>query len=179
MWHARLAALSLVLIAATAGCGGGEGDGTETFDRDGFGFTFEYPSSFDESADVSFASGAGDVTAEEDVAIALDESNGIILSRYELNIEVTAQNAGEVKGELDGVMSQLAGRELSGERVEVGGFPGYEYAFDLDEPPDGRSRFLILFDGRTEYAINCQSTPAQRAEVDAACQQALDTLTEE
>lgn len=175
MRRLRLAALSFALIAASTACGGGSGDGTETFEKDGFSFTFEYPGSFDETSDVSYASEAG-VEARDDVAIGLDDSNAIVVSRYDLNIEVTARNLGEVKAELDNVMSQVSGKELSGKRIEIGGFPGFEYEFDLDDPPDGRSRFLVLFDGRREYTLNCQSTPDKRDELEAACRQAFDTL---
>lgn len=175
MRRLRLAALSFVLIAASAACGGGSGDGTETFEKDGFPFTFEYPGSFDETSDISYSSEAG-VEARDDVAIGLDDSNAIVVSRYDLNIEVTARNLGEVKAELDTVMSQVSGKELSGKRIEIGGFPGFEYEFDLDDPPDGRSRFLVLFDGKREYTLNCQSTPDKRDELEAACRQAVDTL---
>jgi hypothetical protein len=171
----RLAALSLVLIAASAACGGGSSDGIETFEKDGFAFTFEYPGSFDETSDVSYSSQAG-VEARDDIAIGLDDRNAIVVSRYALNVEVTAQNLGEVKTELDNVMSQLSGKELSGKRIEIGGFPGFEYEFDLEDPPDGRSRFLVLFDGRREYTLNCQSTPDKRNELEAACRQAVDSL---
>jgi hypothetical protein len=81
-----------------------------------------------------------------------------------------------VKPEVDQVVSQAAGQELSGKEIELGGLPGYEYVFDLEDPPNARTLFLVLFHGATEYALNCQSTPPQRDEVDAACQLVMDTL---
>ena len=176
MRRARLAALSLTLIAATAACGGGGGDGTETFEEEGFPFTFEYPGSLEDVTDVSFSSTVGGA-AQDNKGVALDDDNAIVVSRYDLNVAVTAQNVEQVKAELDEVMSQASGMDVSGKQVEIGGFPGFEYTFELEEPPEGRSRFFALFDGRTEYTLNCQSTPEKRDELEAACQQAVDTLT--
>lgn len=173
---ARLAALSLALIAVTAACGGGDGDGIETFEEEGFPFTFEHPASFEKTSDVSYSSTAG-TAADDAAAVALDDRNAIAVSRYELNAEVTAENVGQVKPEIDDLISGLTGTEVSGEQVEIGGFPGFEYTFDLEDPPEGRSRFFVLFDGRNEYTLNCQSTPEKRDEIQAACQQVVDTLT--
>jgi hypothetical protein len=171
----RLAALCLVLIAATAACGGGGGDSTETFEEEGFAFTFEYPSSLEETSDVSYSSTAGGA-AEDARALGLDDRNAIVVSRYGLNVAVTAENADQVKPELDDLISGLAGTELSGKQVQIGGFPGFEYTFDLEDPPEGRSRFFVLFAGKIEYTLNCQSTPDKRDELQAACRQAVDTL---
>jgi hypothetical protein len=170
-----LAALSLTLIAATAACGGGDGDGTETFEEEGFAFTFEYPSSLEETSDVSYSSTAGGA-AEDARALGLDDRNAIVVSRYRLNVAVTAENVDQVKPEADDLISGLAGTELSGKQVQIGGFPGFEYTFDLEDPPEGRSRFFLLFDGKIEYTLNCQSTPDKRDELQAACRQAVDTL---
>ena len=175
MRRTRLAALCLVLIAATAACGGGGDDGTETFEEEGFAFTFEYPSSLEETSDVSYSSTAGGA-AEDARALGLDDRNAIVVSRYGLNVAVTAENADQVKPELDDLISGLAGTELSGKQVQIGGFPGFEYTFDLEDPPEGRSRFFVLFDGKIEYTLNCQSTPDKRDELQAACRQAVDTL---
>lgn len=175
MRRAALGALSLTLIAATAACGGGGGDGTETFEEAGYAFTFQYPGSFEETSDVSYSSTAGG-EAQDTIGVGLDDRNAIVVSRFDLNSPVTAENVAVVKAELDGVMSQVSGQELSGEQVEIGGFPGFEYTFDLENPPEGRSRFLALFDGRTEYTLNCQSTPERRDEIEAACRQAVETL---
>jgi hypothetical protein len=173
----RLAALCLVLITATAACGGGGGggDGTETFEEEGFALTFEYPSSLEETSDVSYSSTAGGA-AEDARALGLDDRNAIIVSRYGLNVAVTAENVDQVKPEADDLISGLAGTELSGKQVEISGLPGFEYEFDLEDPPEGRSRLFMLFDGKTEYTLNCQSTPDKRDELQAACRQAVDTL---
>ena len=59
---------------------------------------------------------------------------------------------------------------LKGEVTSVGGLPALEYeAFDLRRPAKAQSRLLVLFDGVTEYLVNCQSMPDQRKQVEAAC----------
>ena len=172
---AILALLAICLAVAVGGCGGGDESGSATFEDDGFAITFEHPASFEEIDDVSIASTAG-AASRADAARGLDEKNLILVSRYDLNVEVDDENLDQVKAELDGVLSQAARQDLSGTQVEFGGLPGYEYAFDLDSEPPVQSRFVALFDDGTEYTINCQSTSERREEMEAACQQALDTL---
>jgi hypothetical protein len=170
----RFVVLAFLVGLVAAGCGGDEG-GPQTFDDEDFAITFQYPASFQELEDVSIASTAG-AASKETRALGLNEQNVILVDRYDLRIEVTKENLADVKPEVDQVVSQAAGQELSGEEIEVGGLPGYEYIFDLEDPPEARTRFLVLFHGATEYALNCQSTPQQRDEVDAACRLVTDTL---
>jgi hypothetical protein len=171
----RAALLVLATVLAAAGCGGGDAGGPKTFADEEFAITFQYPGSFEELEDVSIASTAG-AASKETRALGRNEQNVILVDRYDLRIEVTQENLADVKPEVDRVVSQAAGQELSGEEIEVGGLPGYEYVFDLEDPPNARTRFLVLFHGATEYALNCQSTPQQRDELDAACQLVMDTL---
>ncbi|MBA3718036.1 MAG: hypothetical protein H0W87_07415, partial [Actinobacteria bacterium] len=75
----------------------------------------------------------------------------------------------------DRTVSQVAGRQVSGTRVEYGGLPGYEYDVDVSTPPGGHSRLLLLFHGKSEYEINCQWT-GKRDEVAKGCDTVLRTL---
>jgi hypothetical protein len=173
----RWGAVVVVVAAAVAaaGCGGGGEEGTETFDEAEFAILFDHPSSFEELEDVSIASTAG-AASKATSARGLDDRNLILVSRYDLNVEVGDENLADVRRELDAVVSQAAKQELTGTQVEFGGLPGYEYDFDLDTEPPVQSRFVVLFDGDTEYTLNCQSTSEARSDVEAACQQAVDTL---
>ena len=165
----------LALVLGATACGGGGGDGDKTFDANGIGVTFTYPSSFKPIKSISFGQSAG-ANAAARAGVSIDPVNAIIVSRYDLKVRIAKDNLAKYKGEVDNVISQLAGKEVSGRQVEYGGLPGYEYAISLTKPANGRSRLVVLFDGSTEYLLNCQSTPPKRSKVEDACRKALDTL---
>jgi len=170
-----LTALALVLLPGCGG-GGGKGKGGErTFEVEGFGLTFRYPSTFTPIRNVTFSQSAGAKPTAR-AGIRLDRVNAIVLSRYHLRATITKRNVANVKAEVDNVIGRLAGRPVDGREVEYGGLPGYEYVIPLKTPETGRSRLAVLFDGATEYLVNCQSTPEKREAVAAACRRVLDTL---
>ncbi|HZC13349.1 MAG TPA: hypothetical protein VE270_04935 [Thermoleophilaceae bacterium] len=164
-----LLACALLLPAA---CGSDE---PKVFDEEGFAITFEYPGDFERTTDIDAERRQGQ--AEKSVALAMSEDNAIFVQRYGLNREVTADDAEAVKQELDGVLGELAGTEVSGKRIQVGGAVAFRYEVEeLQEPDDGRSTIVAVFDGDTEYFINCQSVPDGREELDEACDRAIETL---
>jgi hypothetical protein len=179
-------ALLLALLAlGLAACGsdsGGSSDSTtasassaSTFDEDGFGITFEYPSDWDLEDDVSIDSELGS-SADAIKAVGIDDSNGIIIESYTLNQAVTADNIGDAKSELDNLIKQVA-PDATGTTGETGGFPSVTFEdVPLTTPTDGQSTLVAVFDGESEYLINCQSTPDHRDEVEAACDQAIATV---
>ncbi|MFN2471500.1 MAG: hypothetical protein ABR583_11050 [Gaiellaceae bacterium] len=170
-----LLVLFAVAALALAGCGGSSDSGPETFSDDEFNVTFEYPGEFDRVDDINVASTAGG-SAKARKGVGLDDHNLIILTRFDLNIAITESNLAKTKEEIDTVVGQAAGSKVSGERTEAGGMPGYEYRFPITEPVNGESRFIVLFDGKTEYTLNCQSTDEKRSDVEAACAMALETI---
>ena len=191
--RARLPGLLLFVFVAVlaAGCGGDDdatevGSGGEsgttrpsgkTFSDDQFSVTFTYPEELKEGEveKVEESAGAGKPVAR--AAVGLDSDNLILLTKYELNVAVTSANLPDVMPELDGVVGQLAGGPVSGEVTEIGGLPAARYdVVTLDEPPQGESRLVYLFDQAVEYQVNCQSTPQKRTELNAACDQVLATL---
>ncbi len=170
----RFAALALVAVAVAAGVGCGS-DEPKTFDEDGFAITFEYPGNFERTTDVRTEESQGN--AEESVALALSKDNAIFVQRYGLNRTVTPELADAVKTELDKVLSRLAGTEVSGRRIDVGAPVAFRYEIDrLQQPEDGRSTIVAVFDGDKEYFINCQSVPDGREELEEGCDMAIDTL---
>jgi hypothetical protein len=164
---------ALALLLGAAACGGGGGN--KSFSSRGIGVTFTYPSSFKPIDKISFQRTAGAEAAARG-GVALDKDDAIIVSRYDLKVKITARNLARYKGEVDSVIGRLAGTPVSGRRVTYGGLPGYAYTISLTNPASGVSRMAVLFDQATEYLVNCQSTPAKRSAIDAACRTALDTL---
>ena len=168
-----LTATVVAAALALTACGGT--DGPSTFAQDGYPFTFEYPADFTASDDVSFDSELG-AKADDTTAVGLDNSNGIVLQRYTLNIEVTADNLDRAQAEFDQLVSQID-PTASGSAGETAGFPSLSYdAVAVPAPPEGESRLTLLFDGDQEFVLNCQSTPDERDVIDAACDQALETV---
>ena len=141
-----------------------------------FGITFKYPKTYEVLHDVSFSRSAGN-EAVATAAVGADKKNRLAVQRFELNQEVTKRNLDAVQPEADAVFSEIAGEAITGVEVSAGGLPGLEYFLaDLDRPPGGQTRATALFDGSTQYLLNCQSTPEERAAVQAACDRALETL---
>ena len=62
----------------------------------------------------------------------------------------------------------------------MAGLPALTYAeVPVASVEGGQSRLVVVFDGRTEYLINCQSTPEKRSEINEACDLAVETLRRE
>lgn len=170
-------AVVVALLVALAGCGDdGDTPAEKTFRDDAFSLTFKYPGKFKAvEASKPSRSAGGEPVAH--TALAIDEANAIFLARYDLAAAVTSDNLASIVPEVDSLVSQLAGEPASGRTVEVGGLPAIQYDdVDLEEPPEGKSRLVAIFDGSVEYMLNCQSTPEEREEITRGCDLALRTL---
>ena len=170
-----LAVLVAALGLSACGDSGSDDSGPKTFEQDGYPFTFEYPASFESSNDVTTATQLGS-SADATTAVGIDDSNGIVIQKFSLGATVTESNLDAVKRQADALIGS-ADPGASGKPAQTGGFPSLTYAaFPLQSPSGGQSRVTLLFDGRDEYFINCQSTPQEREAINAACDQALSTL---
>lgn len=167
-----LLATAELCVFALASCGN-ESDGV--FEHEGFPFTFEYPDDFEETDDVTVGEELG-VAADESAAIGIEENDLIAVQSFTLQAEVDQSNLDLAKREVDGLVRQLD-PDASTQPTEVAGLPALS-AENVIVPglEGGESRLTIIFDGDTEYVFNCQSTPERRAEVDEACDLALETL---
>ena len=166
--------LLLFLLALGGGACGGEQD--TSFEAKGFGITFEYPEGFEESDDVTVNEQQGS-EAQESRAVGLDEDNGIIVQRYSLQQSISEKNLDLAKAEFDALVAGLSPDAEKGKTGEVAGLPALTYSeVPVRSIKQGQSRLVVVFDGRTEYLINCQSTPEKRNEINEACDQAVDTL---
>lgn len=181
--------LALLLTAAMAGCGDDDEETTSTtaddttpatdepgvFDQADFDITFEYPTGFEPLEDISFNRSAGS-SAVATAGVGLDETNLLAVQRFDLNTEVTKDTIDDVRPEADMLFSELAGEDVKGKDVTVGGLPALQYDITLSDPPDAETKATAIFDGRTQYLLNCQATPEEAAAVEEACDMALDTL---
>ena len=175
----RLAVLVVVaVLAALAGCGDdGDASAEKTFRDDAFSLTFKYPDNF-KSVEASKPSRSAGGEPVAHTALAIDEANAIFVARYDLEAAVTSDNLPSIVPEVDSLVSQLAAEPARGRTIVVGGLPAIEYDdVDLEEPPEGKSRLVAIFDGPVEYMLNCQSTPEERKEITRGCDLALRTLT--
>jgi hypothetical protein len=167
--------LVLGAVLGLSACGGDDEGSDGTFDRDEFPFTFEYPESFEESEDVTLDVSLGS-QADATAAVGLDEDNAILVERFTLNRAVDESNLDVAKREIDALLKQVDPAATS-EETEVAGLPALTFeSLEIPSVEEGESRLAIVFDGDQEYYLNCQSTPAERAQVDEACDLALESF---
>ena len=169
------ACVAVVLFASACGGGGREGGRGGRYEETGLDITFAIPSGFHIAHDISISKRSG-AKAVDQAATAIDQDNLVIVQRYNLKTAITSRNLGTFKGEVDKVIGQLAGKPVTGHEVEYGGLPGYEYVIDVAQPAQGQSRLAVLFDGRVEYLVNCQSTPDQRDKIEKGCRTVLGSI---
>ncbi len=141
-----------------------------------FGFNFTYPKDWSEGKpkdDAGQSTGGKPVAG---AAVGLDNDNAVLLLRYDLSEAVDPAQLPDHVPELDGIVSQFAGRAISGTVTDIGGLPAvrYEEIALVDDPRS--SRIVFLFDGKAEYEINCQSNADGRERINQGCDQVLSTL---
>ena len=174
-------ALLLALAALALSACGDSGDSTSsestaTFDEEGYEITFEYPGDWSLEDDITIADQLGDSNADTVRGVMVGNEDGIIVESYTLNLSVDDKNVDQAKVELDKLIGQLE-PGASGTVGEIAGMPSVTYdSVPLETPTDGESKLVAIFDGSTEYLLNCQSTPDHREEVQAGCEQALSTV---
>lgn len=176
MRRARQISLALASLLAWGALGGCGEESESTFEVEGYPFSFAYPGDFELSTDVTIDQNVGAVAADT-AGVFLNESNGVVVQRFPLEVEIDESNIEAVRSEFDGLIRQLDSGAARGEVGEIAGFPSLTYeTVAVTEPPEGESRITVLFDGDQEYLINCQSTPDERESIEAACDGVLESL---
>ena len=174
--RAALASLLVLGALGLAACDEAEQESDGLFSREEFPFTFEYPDGFVEDEDVSIDAELGsepDATA----AVASDENNGILVQRFTLNFPVGESDLRVAKREFDRLLTYLD-PEATFTKARIGGLPALRTGvFDVASIRGAESRLAVVFDGDQEYFINCQWTEDGRAEVDDACEMAIETFS--
>jgi uncharacterized Zn-binding protein involved in type VI secretion len=150
----------------------------------GHGVSFDYPATWDEIHLQSTASAGG---AERVWTVAVGAGAGpydlISVRAYRMDDPVTAESlpaAVEGLAQLFRNKSEQAGGAVrSGpEGVTVGGKPGarFEGTMNVEGIPLEATE-VFVFDGTTEYQLECQHTRQKAVEVGQACDQVLRSFT--
>ncbi len=167
---------------AIAACGGTATQHTRVFSAAGMRIHFRYPADFRRFS-VFSGRGLNVVTVGishpnplcPPVCRAFTE-DWITVWFYPLSQAVTAR---EAKPALDRSLSQLFERPMSGTIGTVRGLMIVSYPWTRVPRPnlDATSRFTDIVTGRQRYEIDCQATAANRPRIEAACNEALATLS--
>jgi hypothetical protein len=172
-------ALAAALVAG-AGCGGGGGD--KTFEGDGYSFT--YPGEWSDRGKVEATAHAGSEQATSQVAVAPGEGQDLVLVEVgPTSPSITEDNIDQFKDEIarqvESLFQQGEGQVTVGPtRVTVGALPALRFEGTSITSPgvSVRSRLTLIYDGRNQYAVNCQFTPEGAEEIQRACDQILSSF---
>ncbi len=167
-----LAAVALPVYRATSA------GGTQTYR--GHGVSFGYPAGWQqENLPASAASGRlwgarfGPRTGAGMIAV----------EAHRLRIPVGAGNLAEASSQLEPIVRRFFAQEggamqAGPQQTTVGGLPGLRFQ-GTGTQQDGTfigNTVLFVFNGTTEYIINCQHTRANAGEVEPACGQVMRTF---
>ncbi len=149
----------------------------QVFRDNRFAVTFDYPAGLHRTDKIHRISSSGS-NALAATALAADHDNVITIAKFDLHAPVTKDNLDRFTTLFDNVVANVSGRPEHGASIQVGGLPALRYD-DVPAPAvaDGTSRVVLIIDQTIEYSLTCQSTPAKRLRVIAACDQILLTLS--
>jgi uncharacterized RDD family membrane protein YckC len=161
---------SVVYVAASD-----EDEGAQTYR--GHGVSFAYPAAWQELP--KFQAGGDE---QWSAAVAAADLDLVVVTSYAPYGPVTAENLDTAKSEFEGLVQQLADQaggtvQAGPEEIGVAGKPGLR--FRMTGTHDGTpfaSTLVFVFDGTTEYEINCQHTTEKADEVEQGCEQIVRTF---
>jgi len=177
-----------VLVGATAGCGSSNGDRK----YEGHGVSFNYPRNWApaESQGVNIKTSSGLWTKMFSPTAAAKDPAGttadiIILSEFATDVAVTKKSLAASVNNITASVAQVAkkagGKLLDGPtEVTMGGLPGYEYRISAETVKGRRSesRLVIVWNGRTEYSLNCQHlvSGTLAGEIERGCKMVVESF---
>ena len=168
---------SVVYVAASD-----QDEGAQTYR--GNGVSFDYPAGWEEGTTETIAE-TGNADELWEVAFVFDSRESLVtVDAARMNMPVTAENLDAVKPEFEKLVrgffeQQLGGTVQSGpEEITVAGRPGLRFrgTGTLEGTPI-ESTFVSVFDGTTQYTLNCQHTPEWAEEIERGCEQIVRTFT--
>jgi hypothetical protein len=187
---ARVAALAVIpaILVSCSSAADRSGDGPsasptpvgstpETSSYADNGVSFDYPSDWqllDQTGATS--STGGDQLWTQALGLGLSEASVVIVSAYQLRLDVSKVPPEQLKTEIDATLDQLT-QQAGGSRVgglettTLGSLHGYEATIDATSPAGSavQSRVVFAFDGDLEYYVNCQYEPDARSAILDGC----------
>lgn len=193
---ARLAAVALIPAILAACSAGGDppaeepsptaaaGGSAETTSYSDNGVSFDYPVEWrllDQTGATS--STGGDQLWTQALGLGVSEASVVIVSAYQLRLDVSKVPPDQLKTEIDATLDQLA-QQAGGSRVgglteaSLGSLDGYEATIDATSPAgaDVQSRVVFGFDRDLEYYVNCQYEPDARTVILDGCDTIQDSF---
>jgi len=181
--HLVAAALALgILAGAASGCGAPVDNGYE-----GHGVSFRYPKSWEPATftghNVQNASGLW--TEAFKPRSSSSKANMIFISEYRTPVAITKRNRAtyseEVASSVSTVAMRAGGSLLAGPTmVSMGGLPGYAFRISATTRDNlsSQSRILLVWNGKSEYYLNCQhdTTGRYEPEIERACDKIIDSF---
>jgi hypothetical protein len=178
-WLAPLALASVGFLFAPACGGGGSEDGSKTFQGDGY--SYSYPGDWEET---TVTAASGDVPSA--TVVGPGGANSFYVGASLLDISVSEENldqySSDLVAETDQLFWQAQGQVTSGpERTTVAGLPALrlEASAVNQDGTQTKSHVILVYDGNTEYFLNCQYTPEGADEMTQGCNQAVDSFAVE
>jgi PsbP-like protein len=162
---------------------GGSGDEDKTFEGDGYSFT--YPADWSEkTGEIEARAQAGSEQATSEVAVAPGEGQDLVLVEVgPTSPSITEDNIDHLEEEIarlvESLFQQGAGQVTAGpNRVTVAGLPAlrFEGTGVTSDDVSVRSRLTLIYDGRNQFAVNCQFTPEGAEEIERGCDQILGSF---
>ncbi len=151
-------------VALLSGCGGEEtqGAGDNVFAARGVSFT--YPATWRRVDSERLSAESGNAIWTEMFAPASSSGEDIVyVTEYRTPRTITKKtlkaNAKSITDTARTLARQAGGRLLEGPSyVSMGGLPGYDFEVSASTIQDRpiRSRLLLVWNGKTEYALGCQ-----------------------
>jgi hypothetical protein len=176
-----LVCLALAACGGDGAEGGARSGGDKTFEGDGF--SFSYPGEWAEEEDFEARVQAGS-EATSQVAVAPGHGRDVVLVEVgPVSVSISEGNLDKFKPEfaraVESLFQQAEGELTAGPvRVQVGGLPALRFEANgvTSQGVRTRSRLTLVFDGLTQYAVNCQFTPEGAEEIERGCDQILSSF---
>jgi uncharacterized RDD family membrane protein YckC len=185
--YRRLAWASVVLVVlAVAGLSAyraASPGGTQTYQTyRAHRVSFSYPAGWQEETSTGGAQHGGPPLWRVTVGPGTS-SDGITVEAYGLKIRVDAGNLAAVAARMQQLVQSDARQvgdtiQAGPQLVTVGGMPGLRFLATgtVSDGSPVESTYIFVFNGATEYEINCQSTRPAAQVIAAACSQVIRTF---